>query len=86
LRNAQIPLHPGFYQQSWLEAIAHGNARLVAQKGMHRSKALRKWLDRVTEGKTCAANVSTREYKIYSKQNRGSRPIAEAVHASVKST
>jgi len=68
---------------------------VMAQKGMHRSNALREWLNRVTEGKTfdeakscedlriIAANVTTREYKIYSKKNWGSRPIAEAVHASV---
>jgi NTE family protein len=69
--------------------------QVMAQKGMHRSHALRKWLDRVTGGKTfddakscedlriIAANVTTREYRIYSKKNSGSRPIAEAVHASV---
>ena len=68
---------------------------MAQEKGMHQSRALRVWLDRVTGGKTfdeakwcedlrvIAANVSTREYKIYSKKNWGSRPIAEAVHASV---
>ncbi|HVP48589.1 MAG TPA: patatin-like phospholipase family protein [Bryobacteraceae bacterium] len=70
-------------------------SHVMAQKGMHRSQALRIWLDRVTEGKTfndaqacedlriIAANVSKRAYEIYSKKNYGSRPIAEAVHASV---
>jgi len=77
------------------KSIFQDVGQVMAQKGMHRSQALRVWLDRVTEGKTfeeakscedlriIAANVSTREYKIYSKKNWGSRPIAEAVHASV---
>lgn len=77
------------------ESIFEDLGQVMAQKGMHRSQALRSWLNRVTEGKTfdqatacedlriIAANVSSREYKIYSKQNSGPRTIAEAVYASV---
>jgi predicted acylesterase/phospholipase RssA len=64
------------------------------QKGLHRSRKLRNFLDDIFGNKTfadiqiedlkiVAADVNQQKYRIYSKAQNLTTPIAEAVHASV---
>ncbi len=64
------------------------------QKGLHRSKKLRNFLDDIFCNKTfadiqiedlkiLASDVNQQKYRIYSKAQNLTTPIAEAVHASV---
>lgn len=65
-----------------------------AIRGFHRADRLRTWLDEVLEGKSfkdieveelkiVAADVSEREYAVYSKKKYPEMKLAEAVHRSI---
>jgi NTE family protein len=96
-RNGTIKLSIAGAVKFWFSqenrAVVDDLNKIWEARGFHQSSGLRTWLDKVLEQKTfadivvhdlriVAADVSSQEYVIYSKEQDLRTPIAEAVHAS----